>query len=89
MSESGMVTSLQNLCESKGELGRSGWRGLVALVQGADHWGSDSRLHCQVEILQCNHHSAQVADLIGKRMAAAQTRGEEDRMGEILLMLDR
>ena len=34
-------------------------------------------------------HPAQVADLIVKRMVAAQTRGEEDRMGEILVLLDR
>ena len=52
MSESGLVASLQILCEAKGEWGRLGWRGLVGLVQGADHWGSDSPLHCQVQILQ-------------------------------------
>ena len=51
VSESGLVASLHTLCESKGELGKLGWKGLIALVQGADHWGSDSQLHCQVENL--------------------------------------
>ena len=96
MSESGMVTSLQKLCESKGELGRLGWKGVVALVQGTESWGPDSRLHFQVQILQSIFTqlrgqilNAQVADLLLKRMVAAHTRGEEDRMGEILLLLDR
>ena len=52
VSESGLVASLEILCEAKGESGRLGWRGLVGLVEGADHWGSDSQLHCQVKILQ-------------------------------------
>ena len=49
LSGCGLVASLQVLCGKKGEEGRLGWSGLVALLQGADKWGLSGRLHCQVE----------------------------------------
>ena len=88
MSESGLVACLQSLCEAKGEMGKIGWRGVGGLVQGAGRWGQESQLHCQVRI-SCNLHSAQVADLLVRRMTSSQRKGDEGRMGEILLLLER
>ena len=51
LSGCGLVASLQVLCGKKGEEGRLGWSGLVALLQGADKWGMSGRLHCQVKKL--------------------------------------
>ena len=48
LSGCGLVASLQVLCGEKGEEGRLGWSGVVALLQGADKWGMSGRLHCQV-----------------------------------------
>ena len=101
LSGCGLVASLQVLCGKKGEEGRLGWSGLVALLQGADKWGLSGRLHCQVKKNVSSTDPklgktsiwtglpSQVADLIVGRMAAAQTEGEEERTGEILLLLDK